>query len=126
MSDETFIRTLAGRDIEFRMPKAGQILMLKRMAERAQKMLANTDDNTGAGLFGDMLQRAMDVVESLVVRPEDITFLEDQILMGHLEQGDLMEVLGGPKQEEKPKPKTKAKKVTPKASPVASRGRTKR
>lgn len=129
MSDETFVQTLAGRDIEFKIVKPGQLVMLKRMAERAQATLAASDGTKGSGALADMLQRSMDVVESLVVKPEDITFLETEILMGRLEQNDLLAVLGGPKKQA---PKKKTPKATPKAAPrkattpVASRGRTKR
>lgn len=130
MSDETFVQTLAGRDIEFRVAKPGQILILKRMYERARDQLTDTEGRKGAEVFGEMLQRSMDVVESLMVDPANIAFLENEILMGRLEQDELMAVLAGPKKEVAPKKKTA--KSTPKAAPrkatapVASRGRTKR
>lgn len=131
MSDETFIKELAGRPIEFRYAKPGQLLILKRMTERVQSQLTNSADGADRGaLFSGIIQRSLDVVESLVVNPPDAAFLEEQMLMGHLDHETLMQVLWGP--DDKPKKAAKTVKTTPKAAPkkatttVASRGRTKR
>jgi hypothetical protein len=134
MSDEakTFPMTLAGREIIFRAPGLGQVIMLQRLAGKSIK--AATDAPEGdEGLQQVLLgySRVLDFIETLIVSPDDRIFVEEQTLAGNIEFADLMKALAGGKQDpDTPDDETPAPlKRTPRksaAKTVGTRGRTKR
>lgn len=151
MSDEvsdTFQMTLAGRPIMFRRAKLGQILILKRTADRMTKQAQGDPDDEGAALTSAMV-KTLDFIEGLIVSPEDREFVEERMLAGAIDYLDVMKALSGGDSpdsvadDEAPKPIKRAPRKSPKAAPVdlsdkkpaqivakpktvASRGRTKR
>lgn len=131
MSDEvvTFPVTLAGREIMFRRPHLGQILMMQRIATRALKNARETGERDAeAAAFTSSVSRTLDLVESLMSSEEDKAFVEEKMLSGEIDYMELVAVLGGKSPEaaddEAPKPVKKAPKKAPKA--VATRARAKR
>jgi len=134
MSDEaTFTMTLAGREIAFRTPHLGQILMLRRMATRAQKRAEEDGDDMAVALaLQEAMIRTLDFIETLMVADEDKRFVEDKMLAGEIEYLELLKALaggkGGDDTPDDEEPKTKDVKRTPKkaAKTVGSRARAKR
>lgn len=123
MSDEapeTFNRTFAGREIAFKTPGLGQVLMLQRITQRSLKQ---ADEDDRGQIMTDAIIKSLELVDKLVVHQEDRQFLEDGMLEGTIDFRDLLTVLsgkGGQEQadDEAPKVKTAAKR-SPKAAPVA-------
>lgn len=137
MSDEvteTFTKTFAGREIEFRRAMLAQVIILERLYHRQMKKANEDGDDKGKAL-SSVLVRTLDFIDTLVVDEGDRQFIEDQMLAGNIDWPEIMAVLGGgkddaPEDDESPKPVKRAPKKSPKAAPVAksvaSRARTKR
>lgn len=127
MSDQatTFIRNLAGRDIVFRYPLAAQLIILRRKLLIMGQQAEQTEDQTElAQLSSNLISYTLDVVESLIVNPEDVQFLENAMLTGKVDHTEVMDVLSAKREDEKPVRKRTAAKTVTKAA--ANRGRTKR
>lgn len=128
MSDEaksgTFVMPLAGRDIEFRYPALGQVLVLERMYHRERNKSKDGDEKTQGTAMTSVLVRTLDFIDTLVVVEDDRQFIEDQMLAGAIDWPDVLKVLSGGKggQDEDddvdPQPIKRAPKKSPKAAPV--------
>lgn len=150
MSDEvpeTFTMVLAGREITFRTPLLGQILVLNRMAQRGLAASKDGPDEQRTQAMTTSVARTLDFIETLIVSEQDKVFVEDQMLAGTIDWQDVMKALAGGRDrdetpdDEAPKPIKRAPKKSPKAAsvdltgkkpaqivakPVATRGRAKR
>lgn len=134
MSDEvsdTFTMTLAGREIMFRRPKLGQVIVLERTARRLMKKAESDGKDQGEAMTIAVV-RTLDFIETLMIHDADRQFVEDEMLAGNIDWQDLMKAMTGEgnsetADDEAPKPRRRTP-VKPKASAktVASRGRTKR
>lgn len=120
MTDQdTFTVRLAERDIQFRYPLAGQLIMLRRRVLRLQAQVEGSKDNTEkVKLEAQLIVDTLDLVESLIVNPEDAEFLEQAMLLGKVDHEQVMDVLRM-KQEQDKAPRKKATKAV-------ARGRAKR
>lgn len=132
MSDEakpeTFVMPLAGRDIEFRYPALGQVLVLERMYHRERNKSKDSDDKAQGVAMTSVLVRTLDFIDTLVVVESDRQYIEDQMLAGTIDWPDVLAVLSGGKggQDEDdadPKPVKRAPKKSPKAAPVDLTGK---
>jgi hypothetical protein len=129
----TFPVRLGERDIVFREPLLGQLIMLRRFADRAKaQMETETDETKRSTITTDLIVRTLDVAESLVVDPKDVTYIETLMLEGKVDYDELTKVLMS---ENRPsKEPVKATRKTPrKAAPklsttvaAANRARSKR
>lgn len=120
---ETFVVDIAGRDITFRQPIPGQLIILRRRMLRLREQASQTQDESDQIALGSKLvMDVLDVVESLVVNKEDVEFMEQAMLEGTTTHEQVMSVIGmGPQKEEPTKP---SRKRATKA--VANRARSKR
>lgn len=139
MSDdvaETFTMTLAGREINFRTPLLGQILVLNRLARRGLAAAKDGAEQERANAMTASVARTLDFIETLIVSDEDKVFVEEQMLAGTIDWQDVLKALAGGRDkndtpdDEPPKPVKRVAKKSPKAAPAATkavtRGRTKR
>lgn len=132
MSDEVsdvFPLTLAGREIMFRRPKLGQVIVLERTARRLMKQAESDGKDQGEAMTIAVV-RTLDFIETLMVHDADKQFVEDQMLAGSIDWQDLMKAMtgegdSGTADDEAPKPRKRVKAAAA-AKTVASRGRTKR
>lgn len=112
---------LAGRDVLFRYPIPGQLIMLRRRVLRIQEQsLATEDSHEKQRLESQLIIDTLDLVESLIVDPDDVEYVEQAMLHGRVTHEQVMDVLRTKREEQKPVKKAAARKT------VASRGRTKR
>ena len=123
MTDQaTFLVTLAGRDITFRAPTAGQLIILRRRLLRLQQEASQAPDEAKQlELASDLVMVTLSVVESLIVNPQDVEFIEESMLLGKIDHTEVMAVIG--MKAEQPEPVKKAAKKTAKAP---ARARAKR
>jgi hypothetical protein len=132
MSDEvaTFTVTLASREITFRRPSLGSIMMLQRLTDKKLKQARAEGSKSAEGeAVASMIARSLDVVETLFVNPDDAVFVEEQMLLGNIDYMEIVSVLRGgrgtdPAQDDDvtPLPKKRtAKAVGKKAPPATSR-----
>lgn len=114
----------AGREVLFRYPIPAQLIMLRRRVLRGQqKFEASTDQKEKVELEAQLIIDTLDVVEALIVNAEDVEFLEQAMLHGHVDHVEVMDVLRAKREETKPVKKAARKSA---AKTTASRGRTKR
>lgn len=118
-SDETtFSLDLAGRSILFKRAKPGQLLMLQRLLEGLRsKMDTAASDTERGNLFIRLNKHSLDMIESLVVQPEDVEFLQEKMLLGVLDVEDLRPVLSGGKTPEAVPDDAPPKKRAPRKPP---------
>lgn len=125
MSDEapeTFTKTFAGREIEFRRAHLAQVIVLERLYHRQMKKANESGDDKGKAL-SSVLVRTLDFIDTLVVDEDDRQFIEDQMLAGTIDWPEVMSVLAGGKDEalpddETPEPVKRAPRKSPKVAPV--------
>jgi hypothetical protein len=123
MSDEvtTFTRNLAGRDIVFRHPIPAQLIVLRRKLLALQDEATRSDEDKQVDLSVQLIAYTLDVVESLIVNPDDAAFLEKAMMTGKVDHVLVMDVLA----EKKPEaPKATRKRATA-AKTVSNRARPK-
>lgn len=133
MSDEdvkTFPMILAGREIMFKRPALGQILMLQRIAMRNMNRAKQTgDEQERLRATTEAVVKTLDFIDTLIINEEDRQFVEDGMLAGTIEYDEVMAALSGGQKEDPieddatPMPKILAKK---KPATVVSRARAKR
>lgn len=100
---DTFIRTFCGRDIEFLLPRTGQLLILQRLSQRLQEAAGGTQDEGELGkIYQKMIKYALDAVDSLIIHEEDREFLEQKLVTNKLTYQELQEVLRGPQPAPEP------------------------
>lgn len=130
MADEvtTFTMTLAGREIGFKRPVLGQVILLQRMAIRSRAAAESAEPDDRADHMTTIMIRTLDFIETLILDPADRDFVEEQMMAGNIDYPDLLKALSGGDREqaaddEAPKPKRaaskKAAKVPAKAAPRA-------
>lgn len=119
---ETFTVEFAGRGIVFRYPIPAQLIILRRRVLRSQEQFNGTDDiDKKVALESQMVADTLNVIETLIVNPEDAEFLEQAMLHGKVDHIQVMDILRTQKPDSKP---VTRKKAAAKAAP--GRGRTKR
>jgi hypothetical protein len=129
VQSETFTMPLAGREIEFRRPALGQVLVLERMYHREVKNNKDAEEKVRNRAMTGVLVRTLDFIDTLVVVEDDRQFIEDQMLAGTIDWPDVMRVLSGGKggdsgeDDEAPKPVKRAPKKSPKAASVDLTGK---
>lgn len=109
---ETFPRTIGGREILFRPPTQAQLLIVGRLV-RTSRQFVDTDDKEmdRVQIQGGVEKMSMilDVIDSMVINPADRDFLEQQMIAGKLDLGELMEAFDTGEDEGEPaKPVKKA------------------
>lgn len=110
----------------FRRPIAGQLIILRRRLLRLQeKASQTTDEQERLELSNQLVIDTLNVVESLIVSPQDAEFLENAMLTGKVGHEDVMAVLGMKFDDPKPVKATK-RPAKAAAKTTANRGRTKR
>jgi len=121
---DTFTVPLAGRDIVFRRPIPGQLIMLRRRVMRLQGQMNDAEeDNEKARLGSQLIVDTLDLVESLIASPDDVEFLEQAMLHGLVGHEEVMDVLKMSSEVQQPTTKRPRKTA---AKATANRGRTKR
>lgn len=80
-----------GRQIHVKRPTAEQIAVWQRVAKRFAAVDKDTMTNEAAMRS---LDQAMRVVESTLADPEDMEWLEDQLLSGVLRLDQVMDIIG--------------------------------
>lgn len=112
---------LAGRQIEFRRTKLGQILILQRTTQRMIQKAEGDPDDHGRAMVEAVI-KTLDFVEGMIIDEDDRQFVEDKMLKGEIDYLDVMAALGGRQEtpdDEEPKASVKrAPKKSPKAAPV--------
>lgn len=136
VQSETFTMPLAGRDIEFRRPALGQVLVLERMYHREVKSNKDAEERARNAAMTSVLVRTLDFIDTLVVAEDDRQFIEDQMLAGKIDWPDVLKVLSGGRggrdedDDADPQPVKRIPRKSPKASPAAKKvapsARTKR
>ncbi len=136
MADEatTFTMELAGRQVGFKRPTLGQVIMLQRMATRSRAAAENSQSDDRVDHMTNIMVKTLDFIETLILEPEDREFVEEQMIAGTIDYTDLLAALSGGKRDEEtaddqaPRPRRAASKkvAKPVAKTVASRGRTQR
>lgn len=122
----TFKVPLAGRDIEFRTPIAGQMIILRRRMLKLQNQLQDNADGVNVvDLSTQLIVDVLDVVESLVVNPLDVEFLERAMMLGDVDHQQVMDVLTHIPGKDKPVKAPARKATKTPAKTVANRARTK-
>jgi hypothetical protein len=116
MTDEvgTFTYTLLGREMRFKLPHQGQIIILQRMLDRARRHAENPDDGAGRRMMLELSVQALELIESLFLEPADAAAVEKAMLRGELDFEELMPILGGGR--DKPQPVKKMAKKAAKAT----------
>lgn len=126
MADEgtadTFEYELAGRTMILRKIKHGQQMMLQRIASRtlAQARAAEEkgDLETMAQLLSELEDTAFEVIESQFIDPEDLAFVEREVLRGKVTDTQVKRILANgnpvaaePDDDEDPAPAKKPRKA---------------
>lgn len=128
----TFLMTLAGREIMFREPLLGQVLILDRFARRAARQVRDSTEQDQGHAMMTAIARTLDFIETLVVQEDDRQFIEDKMLEGVIDWQQIMGALSGGKgkddipDDQAPAPRKSAPRKATAAKSVASRGRAKR
>jgi hypothetical protein len=115
---ETFIKTLAGREVAFRRPVLGQLLILERIYLRQLKAAQdNSDQKQRIAASTTAMMKVLDFIDSLVINGEDRQFIEDNMIDGKIDHMDLLDVLGaGLKDSQEDDAPPAVKKVAKKAT----------
>jgi hypothetical protein len=93
---------IKGRNIDVRELTDAQLLLMSRDVRLAQREGVDKKERVGA------IGRMFDILESVVVSPDDKEYLLDLVVKGNLELADMTPVLTAfkdeePEQQEKPK-----------------------
>lgn len=90
-----------GRNIVVKRPTDAQFLLLARETRLAQK------EATDRGRRLEAIGRVFDILESVVISPDDKDFLMEQTVAGDLELADLTTFLSAFNEDEDEKPKVR-------------------
>lgn len=99
MADEgnadTFVYTLAGRDITFRKTTQAQLLLMQRMLRKVMKRAeAMAQDSDALGdLMIEINDMTFEAVESRFTDPEDLLFVQREILRGNISEHQINSIL---------------------------------
>lgn len=108
--------------MKFREPLLGQMVMLRRFADRAKAAVeVEEDENRRSTLMTDLVVKTLDVVESLIEDPADVAFIQALMLEGKLDYDELTKGVLNREGRAKKEPVKAAKKAS---KTVANRGRT--
>lgn len=86
--------TIAGLNIELRVPDENQLAMYRRLQRRfalADRRQKQGEDLT-AEAVADLLNNLFEIITSIVIDPDDSAFLESEVLASRLKLSDLMPV----------------------------------
>lgn len=94
MADEDNIVThqLLGRDMQIRSLSPGQLVLITRMAKRAQQQAEQGDAPVA---FNELMIKMMDLIDSLFVSAQDRQDVEDAMLVGKLSLEEVQKVAFG-------------------------------
>lgn len=96
---ETFTVPLSGRDIEFKFVTIGQNMILQRLTRSVQKQVESAPMEEVPGLWNNLVQATLDVIDTRFVRDEDRDFVTAEMLAGRIDFEDLKHVLANGKRE---------------------------
>lgn len=96
-SEGTFEYTVGGRLLTFKMVQRGQIIMLNRYVEslrRTAAQLKEAEDLDGMIKIGNKINDATwTTVESQFTNPEDLEWVQMEIIAGRVDERDLLPLL---------------------------------
>lgn len=104
-SADTFVYTLAGREITFLKTTQAQLLMMQRIVARIQRQMhaAAQDPEAVSQLIADLNNFAFEAAESRFIDPADLVFVEQQVLRGNISQEEIFGILSnGVRRERQP------------------------
>lgn len=116
---ETFPYEVCGRTLTCRYMTDAQRLMLRRLVGQWQQADERQDEEEMKRRFEEMNIKTLTVIESLIVDPGDVAFLEEQMLLGKVKLKDLRPIIAGgttedpapPEDDQPPKPRKAASKA---------------
>lgn len=115
---------LLGRDMPFRRPSQGQLLLLQRIAQRSRREIGDDAEAMGKA-YTALMARMLDIIDTLFINPQDRDDVEEAVLNRQLDVEDLMPILRGkpteppvaddedPPPVKRKAPKAAAKKAAP-------------
>lgn len=127
---DTFMYTLAGREITFLKTTQAQLLMMQRIVQRIQRQMhaAADDPETISSLMADLNNFAFEAAESRFTDPADLMFVEQEVLRGNISQEQVFGILSNgnahnnaPDDDADPTPVKRAKKAPAKKAAPAKR-----
>lgn len=133
-----FKRVLSGRDVWFNAPIPGQFHAWKRyragLAAKYEVLKVRAKKNPGQDVLNELVQMSekfdlttLELIESLIVNPDDVDFIQFEMISGRITMSHLYAVLFGeeePDDDTEPAPRAKrtpAKKAVPKKTANATR-----
>lgn len=122
MADETFSRTIAGREIQFHKPTDAQVLMIGRLLRTSRAFTGKKEGELDSEQVRGGVERMsmiLDIVDSMVVDPADRDWLEARIIDGTLDLDELMGAFG--EKEDEPTNRATKRATARKAPTRASR-----
>lgn len=134
MADETFIHTLAGREMTFLCADPGRLMLLHRVIESLQKDLqvavGSNDTDLATSVMREINDLTYTVIESQFTNPADLMHVRKAILGGKLQEADLYALLSNGRKvsateddADPPAPKAKAKAAKAAKAPAKKPGR---
>jgi len=132
---DTFEHIVEGRTMVFKKIAKSQIIMLQRyvsgLQEKAAKALADEDVDSMLKFAGKMNEATWTTIESQFTNPEDLEWVQLEIIAGRLDEKDLLPLLSNghkvpdappddadPVAIKRPGRKAPAKKAAKKAAPA--------
>lgn len=109
-----------GRQIAVKRPSHGQLMVIPGVLRRIEKLGPNLSAEQAESAFNKVLL----IVRSIMPDERDHEWLEDSIILGEVEHGEVAEIITkavakwiGDAEKEQPKPVKKAAKTTRKRAP---------
>lgn len=96
VAPDTFTYTLAGREMTLLTTSNGQRLMIQRRMRRMRDELdrtVDTDPKQWEELFEKLEHFTWDIVETKFINPDDLEFVEKQILAGKVDINEAYSIL---------------------------------
>lgn len=88
-----FSREFHGRTIWFHNPSPSQMTALARLHATTRKKVDKATGENVMRIVFDFNNSSLTLIESLILDPEDVNFLQDSMLSGEVEIGQVLEVL---------------------------------
>lgn len=89
MTDSTHAVTVNDREISFKAPTDGQILVLSRLMRGAKQI--DTDDPEQINLGLTEMSKILDIIDAMIEDPIDRDWVEEQMIKGTLDLNALLE-----------------------------------
>lgn len=122
MADQIIERTFAGRTIQLKAPTDLQMLQVGRLLRTGRHLIDAEDgqepDQATIRVSIEKFSIVLDIIDSMIVNPADVAFLEERITAGKLDLVELMDTFkddGEDEQPRKPVKKVAARKATNRA-----------